>query len=164
MSEGVGKFAPLLGAALGGPVGAAAGTLAAAALGVRDSPVDVAAAVKSDPGAAIKLRELEMKHAESLQAMANKVDIARIDDTKDARKMHREHWMPWVMTCILSGMVLLMGVALVFVDIPAGNADVLYLIAGQVIGAFATAVAYWLGSSRGSAMKESQIAALTQRK
>ena len=37
---------------------------------------------------------------------------------------------------------------------------VIYLISGQIIGAFATAVAYWLGSSRGSVNKQRALEVL----
>lgn len=47
--------------------------------------------------------------------------------------------------------VLLLG--LLFIEIPGGNKEILYLLAGAIIGAFGTAVSYWLGSSEGSAQK-----------
>ena len=40
---------------------------------------------------------------------------------------------------------------------PESNSEVIYLVTGQIIGAFATAIAYWLGSSRGSAEKQRQL-------
>ena len=49
--------------------------------------------------------------------------------------------------------------ALMLIDTPKSNESVIYLIAGQLIGAFATAVAYWLGSSRGSVNKQRALEA-----
>lgn len=51
---------------------------------------------------------------------------------------------------MVAGMV----AALMLIDTPKSNESVIYLIAGQLIGAFATAAAYWLGSSRGSVNKQ----------
>ncbi|NKD78155.1 hypothetical protein HEQ60_10340 [Haematospirillum sp. H1815] len=66
----------------------------------------------------------------------------------------RDSWMPSLMTCALIIMVVALVAALLWVPTPSGNADVIHLIAGQIIGAFATAVAYWLGSSRSSHDKQ----------
>lgn len=62
----VSLVAPSLGAALGGPAGAAVGALVAAAFGTRATPDAVSAAVSADPDAAVKLREIELRHAETL--------------------------------------------------------------------------------------------------
>jgi len=62
--------------------------------------------------------------------------------------------MPWVLTILLALMVASMGAGLFVLDTPAENREVVYLLAGQLLGAFATAIAYWLGSSRGSAEKQ----------
>jgi len=44
---------------LGGPAGGAVGSLIASALGVDDTPDAVAAAIKADPDAAVKIRQVE---------------------------------------------------------------------------------------------------------
>lgn len=56
-------------------------------------------------------------------------------------------------TAVLAFMVFVLLLGLLFVDIPEGNKEILYLLAGAIIGAFGTAVSYWLGSSDGSAQK-----------
>lgn len=70
----------------------------------------------------------------------------------------RDSWMPSIMTGALVLMVVALVAALLWVPTPPGNAEVIYLIAGQIIGAFATAVAYWLGSSRSSHDKQRLLA------
>lgn len=69
--------------------------------------------------------------------------------TKDTRKH---------ITAILAFMVFTLMLGLLFVEIPAGNKDTLYLLSGALIGAFGTAVSYWLGSSDGSSQKTSLLA------
>ena len=66
VGHAVAKSAPALGAALGGPAGAAVGGLIAAAFGVDRNAAAVAEAVANDPEAAVKLREVELRHAEVL--------------------------------------------------------------------------------------------------
>ena len=67
VSATVGKFAPVVGTALGGPAGAAIGTMVAAALGVADSPDAVDLAIKNDPQAALKLREFELANDQHIR-------------------------------------------------------------------------------------------------
>lgn len=56
-------------------------------------------------------------------------------------------------TAVLAFMVFVLLIGLLFVEVPDGNKEILYLLAGAIIGAFGTAVSYWLGSSDGSAQK-----------
>lgn len=144
------RMAPALGAALGGPVGGAVGGLVAAAYGVDTRPDAVAQAIAADPQAAVTLREVELRHAETIAALMTA-------DVQDARKAHATSWMPAAVTVMLVVMVSSMVGALMFLETPPANREVIYLIAGQLIGAFATAIAYWLGSSRGSALKQEAL-------
>lgn len=59
IKETVASVAPMAGTLLGGPAGGAVGGMIAAALGVKDDPDEVAAAIKADPQAALKLRQVE---------------------------------------------------------------------------------------------------------
>ena len=60
-------------------------------------------------------------------------------------------------TAVLAFMVFVLLLGLLFVEIPDGNKEILYLLAGAIIGAFGTAVSYWLGSSDGSAQKTAML-------
>ena len=55
----VGSVAPIAGSMLGGPAGGAVGSMLASALGVDNTPDAVANAIKTDPQAAIKIRQIE---------------------------------------------------------------------------------------------------------
>lgn len=85
IASAVGKTAPLLGTVLGGPAGAAVGSLVAAALGTASTPDDVRAALAADPAAAVKLRELEMAHEVRLQELALDMTKAELADIQSAR-------------------------------------------------------------------------------
>lgn len=143
----VARSAPVLGAALGGPAGAAVGGLVAAAFGTDATPAAVSAAIAADPNAAVKLQETQLRHAEAIMALVTA-------DVQHARAVHQSSVMPAVLTLALFLLVVGLVAALMWVPTPESNAEVIYLITGQVIGAFATAIAYWLGSSRGSAEKQ----------
>ena len=101
--------------------------------------------------------KLAMEFRRAVMQVEADLDMAYLADRQQARTTHRDHWMPWVLTMTLAVMVGLMVWALFKTPTPPENREVVYLIAGQLIGAFSTAVAYWLGSSRGSAMKQEDI-------
>ena len=55
--------APILGGALGGPAGAAVGAMIANQFGIdTPTPDNIMAAIKADPDAALKLREIELRN------------------------------------------------------------------------------------------------------
>ncbi len=155
VGQKVAKIAPALGVAMGGPAGAAIGGMVAAALSVENTPEAVYSAAESQN--APSLQALEARNAEALAAIGLAQLQAEIGDTQDARRMNHEHWMPSALTVTLSVMVMSLVAGLMLVDTPKSNESVIYLISGQVIGAFSTAVAYWLGSSRSSLTKQKAL-------
>lgn len=157
VGRAVAKASPALGAALGGPAGAALGSIIAAAFATDGSPDAVAAAVAATPDAPIRLREIELRHSEVISTLAAQQYQASLTDVQQARTTHQGHWMPAALTIGLAAMVMGLVAALFLVETPPDNKEVVYLIAGQLIGAFATAVAYWLGSSRGSVEKQAAM-------
>ena len=154
LGRSVASAAPALGVALGGPAGGAIGSILAAAFDSDADPAAVSQAIQADPDAAVKLREIQLRHAEVLASLAAQQYEAQLVDVQHARMAHKEHWMPSALTIALAAMVRGVVASLMTVETPASNSEVIFLIAGQLIGAFATAVAYWLGSSRGSAEKQ----------
>ena len=69
VGQSVAAAAPALGLALGGPAGGAIGSLVAAAFGVDSTPESVSKALVTDPDAAVKLQEIQLRHAEVLAAI-----------------------------------------------------------------------------------------------
>lgn len=108
------------------------------------------AALQADPALVLQFRE-------RMAAVEADLDRAYLLDRQHARSTHRDHWMPWALTLTLAVMVVLLVAGLFVLPTPPENREVVYLIAGQLIGAFGTAVAYWLGSSRGSLRKQEAI-------
>ena len=145
-------IAPAVGGALAGPAGAVVGAAMAERLGVPATPIAVQRALEVDPEAAERIAEIEAQ-----------VSLAAIKDTQRAREAHKGHWMPAAMTCALIGIIAAVLGALFFVEIPAGNQRVADLVLGAVLGAFATGISYWLGSSRGSADKAETLDRMAKR-
>lgn len=77
--ELIGDAAPVVGTMLGGPAGAAVGGLVAKALGVDNTPEAIEEALKSNPEALVKVRELEVSRelAQLENQYKNKVEDNR---------------------------------------------------------------------------------------
>lgn len=141
--------APALASALGGPPGAIvgmAGTALAAKLGVPATPHAVAQAIASSPEAEARIAEAELEMARVYTA-----------DVQDARKSHSESFMPAFLTVLLAIMLAAAGYALFKFEIPSANRDMANIAFGALLGAFSTGISYWLGSSRGSAVKQDML-------
>lgn len=167
LSKTVGKVAAGVAPLLAGPAGIAVsvGALIADALGTDNSPEAVAKALKTDPEAALKLQEMQLKHAEFLeQSRINQLNIeadlekSRLADLQQARSVHKGHFMPPLLTVLLFLAVSGAIYGLMAFQVPESNKEVVYLLIGSVTTAFTQAFAYWLGSSRGSAEKQAIIA------
>jgi hypothetical protein len=78
VGEKVADAAPLLGAALGGPGGAKLGALISSALGTKNDPGEVAAALGS-PETLVKIREIESAERVNLQRMATDLAVAEVN-------------------------------------------------------------------------------------
>ncbi len=157
---------PALGGLFGGPLGSTVGSVVgkgvAAALGVPATPEAVSAAVAADPnGAAVKLAEIE---AETKRQDAYLADLA------NARAMQlglvqTHSWvqnMPAIVTLLIFSAWIVLSVALYFVqaEIPERVYQLLSQAYGAANLALGTAIAFWLGSSRSSQVKDNQITAL----
>lgn len=160
----IGQSAPLVGSLIGGPAGGAVGSLIANAIGTNNDAQAIEAALTNNPSLLVKVKELEFNHKAELQKLAIdaksielKAEAQRLADVQDARSKHKHSRMPATLTFILSFMVVGMFAAL-FLEPPQSEFNqVLIMITGTVMGAFGTTVAYWVGSSRGSADKAKQI-------
>ena len=151
---------PLLGSLIGGPAGAAVGALIATKFGTANSPDAVLAAIKADPDAALKLRAIDSDERKHLLEMQLQTLIAELADVQNARLMHKDHWMPAALTIGLMFLTTVITWALFEYEIPPSNRDILVYVAGQIITLTATAVAYWIGTSKSSANKDKTIAGL----
>lgn len=74
----IGGAAPLLGTLIGGPAGAAVGSIVASALGVGATPSEVSQALATNPDAAVKLKQIESDQAVKLQELAVNAENNRL--------------------------------------------------------------------------------------
>jgi hypothetical protein len=162
----VGKAAPILGGILGGPAGAAVGGLVATALGTDATPDAVSTALLADPGAAIKLKELEVNSKVQLQQLAVSAEQNRLQaaaaqyaaeavDRDSARKLAAQQPRDWVRPSVTVG--LLLGAVCIVFFVFTGMAEPLLrdatasLTIGTVIGYWFSelkqVLAFWFGTT-----------------
>lgn len=170
IAETIGKAAPLIGSALGGPAGAGVGALVATALGVDNTPESVAAAMGHSDAAA-KLQQIQATHREALERLHlervqldyaeradqrrrdNELTKAELADTQNARDNHKLSLMPAIICSALTVISSSACAALFFVPVPQDNKDILVYMVGQVVTLWASSVAYWVGTTRSSQEK-----------
>lgn len=153
----VADVAPMLGTVVGGPAGAAIGAVIASTLGTESNPKAVLAKLSSDPEALVKMQQLENDERESLRQHALGMAQAELADIQQARTTHKDHWMPSVLTVLLTLMVACVTYGLMTMVVPPDSKEVLFFLVGQLTGAFMTAITFWLGSSRSSVVKTKML-------
>ena len=159
----VSKFAPIVGAALGGPLGGAAGALLASALGVKDAdPKSIEQAIKNgtltgeqivalkqaEDNFALQMKQLDINSVEDMEKLA-------IQDRSSAREreMAVKDWTPRILAYgVTVGFFGLLSFLLRH-DLPAGSKDVLNIMLGSLGTAWISIVTYYFGSSAGSDKK-----------
>ncbi len=160
----VARAAPVLGAVLGGPVGAvvaSAGALAASALGTEPEPEAVEAALKASPDALLRLKELEGQQQACLLDWQTAQLNAELGNVQGARQREVElvkagsitGWSTSIVACIVTlGFFAMLYIVLTGGKQELGESGILLL--GSLASAFGAVVNYYLGSSLGSVLKE----------
>ncbi len=155
----VARVAPIAGGLLGGPAGGAVGTLIADALGVSADPGAVAAAL-ADPASVERLRQMEAKHRETLEAMRLEEIRAHLADMANARARDvavrqaggqnvRANILATVAVCGLVAAVILLFTS----EVPDGAREPLLLVLGSLTGLVSQVFNFEFGSSMGSKTK-----------
>lgn len=111
-----------------------------------DDPKDAVNAVIKDP-------ELLVKFKMHLSAVEADLDKAYLLDRQDARMQHKHSYMPAVLSTVLTLGLLAFTAALMSVELPEGNVRLIDTVFGSYLTAWLGSIAYWFGTTRGSADK-----------
>jgi gas vesicle protein len=165
MNDWIKSLAPLLGTALGGPLGGAAAAFIADKLGLESKTIEAVSEVlnggKMSPEqiSQIKLAEIDFK-----KFMADhdiKLEQIAVDDRKSARDMFSttHSLTPSILTWIIVTITLAAEGALLFNQVPPGADPI---IIGRVLGTMDSALVlvlgFWFGSNSGSARTKELLA------
>ena len=162
MNDLLKTIAPLIGSALGGPLGGAAAAFIADKLGLDSKTVkDVSEVLNGnkmnpDQITQIKLAEIEFEKF----CKTNAIDLKRLDmeNTKDARDMQkqtRSYFPATLSTFVTAGFFGILVTMLVWEYKPT---EPLLIMLGALGAAFGAVVNFWLGSSAGSQRKDVMLA------
>lgn len=168
----IAKSAPVLGTALGGPIGGAmvgVVSLLAKTFGVTDeevTPEQLIKAIELDPEAALKLKQFEMSHKTELERLVLENERIRLADVANAREREIQitqmtgkrdtnlYILAWTVVLGFFGL----SVCLMKWPLPEGASEVVFVLFGAVATGFGTVLQYFFGSSRSSARKDVVLA------
>jgi hypothetical protein len=149
-------MAPGLATLVAGPMGGMAVKAIAAKFGVEDTLEAVTNAIQSDPEAAMKLREIDLKE---IEAHAKDRDSARNRETaiatSDKAPMLNKLVTP-VLALGVVGLSFVLFTILIFVDVQPEAKDILIYILGVLSAAVTQILSYYFGSSQGSKDKSDE--------
>ena len=163
MNDWLKTLAPLIGTALGGPLGGAAAAFLADKLGIESKTVEAVTEVLNsgkmtpDQIVSVKLAEVEFKKFTE----ANKIDVIRIDaaDRDSARKMQtvtKSH-VPAALTYLLTvGFFGVLGAMFKYPEMK--ESAPLMIMLGSLGTAWTGACAFWFGTTNSSADKNQMLA------
>jgi hypothetical protein len=157
----VGKAAPILGTALGGPLGGVAGALIASALGTSNDADAVNTALAADPAALEKLKEAEMANKVQMQQLVITAEQNRLADVQNARARQSANPKDYTPQLLAGGVTLGFFGALTAVMLaPLSNSvhDLLLVMIGALQTAWISVISYYFGSSKESAGQTKMIA------
>ena len=157
-------LAPLLGTALGGPLGGAAASFIADKLGIEAKTIEAVSDVLNsgtmtpDQLASIKLAELDFKKF----LETNKIDLAKLEtaDRADARAMQiaTHSKMPAVITIMVTiGFFSVLGALLAMPELKAN--EIVLVMVGQLSAVWGACVAFYVSTTFQSANKNAMLAA-----
>lgn len=165
----VGKAAPLVGTLLGGPAGAAVGSLVAAALNVNSDPESVNAALVGNPDALVRIQELQVNAKIQFQQLAVSLETTRIQaegaqyvaeaaDRDSARKLAaaqpNDVVRPTLTFVMLAGSLFIVGAILLGVATEVLRDPIVAATAGTILGVWLSmtkdTVAFWFGMTKES--------------
>lgn len=160
------KLAPSIGAAVGGPLGGAAGAVISDVLGVdnTDDPAQVGAAIAgATPDQLLALKQADQQFQARMAELgfANAKDIEALNaaDRKDARQreVSTGDWMPRALAITVTLGFFATLVALMYYGVPDKGGDALLVLLGALGSGWTAIIGYYYGSSAGSAAKDRLI-------
>lgn len=157
----IGKAAPILGGLVGGPAGAAVGAIVAAGLGVDNTPDAVSDALKNDPDALVKLKQIEADNKVQLQQLSVTAEQNRLLDVQSARARQTanptDRTPQWLAAGITLGFFGCLA-AVMLAPLRQDVHDLLLVMVGALQTAWIAVVSYYFGSSKDSREKTQMIA------
>jgi gas vesicle protein len=163
MSDWIKTIAPLVGTALGGPLGGAAAAFLADKLGVSDKTVEAVSKVLNDgklsPEQIVSVKQAEIDFQKFLESNKIKLEEVAAADRGSARDMLKttRAKTPAVLTYLLT--IGFFGVLAAMFSYPELKESApLMIMLGSLGTAWTSACAFWFGTTNGSQVKSDMLA------
>lgn len=163
MNDFLRTLVPMLATAFGGPLGGAAASFIADKLGIQEKTIEAVSEVlnsgkmSADQIASLKLAEIDFQKF----LEANKIELAKLDvedrTSARAREVAVKDWIPGLLAILLTGGFFGVLAYMLQYGAPAHGGDALLVMLGSLGTGFASVLAYYFGSSSGSASKNAII-------
>lgn len=164
--------APMVGAAIGGPPGAALGMGVKALAGILGitkedpTPDEVHASIQADPDFALKAKALDYNFQMAMRQADKEEFMAAIADVQNARNRQIEHekdtghtdYNLYILAWVLIAGFFLIIYALMSKTIPDDAQSVLFMLLGTLAAGFGSVIQFFFGSTRSSGAKDQTIA------
>lgn len=149
--------APGLATAVAGPLGGAAVAAIAKKLGVEDTVEAVTSAIKNDPDAALKLREIDLKEFELHNANTDSARNmnAKIQESANASWLAKNT--AYTLDIAIVAATIFLAWFAFIKGVPEQNKELVYMALGSLITMCGTVLNFHRGSSQGSKDKASEI-------
>jgi hypothetical protein len=146
------KIIPTIGGLLAGPLGTAAATAAADALGLSDkskAAVERALGGGLTPEQMASLQAADVAFKQKLAELGIEAEKLAVQDRADARAMQvaSGSWVPAAMGFILVGTFLVVVCCLLTGDMKLWDSQTLTMLLGQLTGAVTAVIAFYYGAS-----------------
>jgi hypothetical protein len=154
------SIAPVLGTALGGPMaGGAIKMLTSTLLGDENATEQELEKfiINANPDQLLPLKKLDSEFKLKMEELGVDVFKLEVADRNSARTHHKDNIMPAIICLLLTLMVCAGSYALIVAIIPPANANILYMVFGQVLTAWAASIAYWVGTTKSSGDKNKML-------
>ena len=166
--QALATVAPILGTAVGGPLGGTAARLVASALGLDPAtPAQqlAAAVTAASPDQLLVLKKADAEFQLALRNLDLSADKLAADDRASARNRESSthDWVPGTLMMFLTAGFFGLIAFLAHHDVPTGNRDLLNILLGTLGSAWTGGITYYYGSSVGAAVKDKAIGALIRR-
>tara|TARA_R110002096_G_C14341995_1_gene702291 strand:- start:213 stop:707 length:495 start_codon:yes stop_codon:yes gene_type:complete len=148
--------APFLATAFGGPLAGAATKFVAANL-LGDDSAGIAeiesAILGADPEQLAKLKNIDNDFRIEMMKIDAEIFKTEVEGKKSARIANVHSCMPAILSVALTMFIVLIVLALFYVEPPTGAREVLFMLLGVVIKEWSNSLHYWYGSTRSSQIK-----------
>ena len=163
MNDLLKTLAPLLGTAIAGPFGAMAASFLADKLGVQEKTIaavqDVLASSTMTPEQITQIRQAEIEFKKWMVDSEIKKEQLGFEDRKSAREMQiaTHSKMPAVLTTLVT--IGFFGILILLIYKPEFKAnEIILIMVGQLSVAWAGCIAFYTGTTYGSANKNQMLA------